>query len=216
MLPEFHKSQWRGWSMQDKKNANLHQRITGELEDEKREVFSGSLDLWVMTCQSHTTMPFPSGISMEEGTLHAAQLWPARSDLMELKWKTGLLPSAQQVPQYPWLASLSTRHLTFHGWSIQAILISTPGVWTKMLHELGTNTPGINPGHGWWSGRNCFYLVIWKRKPKQTNPSFCLFQTQSEHSYILPEIASYSLTPDVSNLVLYCPCQPAGQHWQHP
>lgn len=54
-------------------------------------------------------------------------------------------------------------------------------------------------GCGWWSGRNCFYLVIWKRRPVQINPNFCLFQTQSAHSYILPEIASCTLTPDVSN-----------------
>lgn len=40
-------------------------------------------------------MPNPSGISVEKGPKpNAAQLWSARSGLMELKSKTGLLPSA--------------------------------------------------------------------------------------------------------------------------
>lgn len=40
-------------------------------------------------------MPNPSGISVGKGPRpNAAQLWSARSGLMELKSRTGLLPSA--------------------------------------------------------------------------------------------------------------------------
>lgn len=135
-------------------------------------------------------MPNPSGISVGKGPRpNAAQLWPARSGLMELKSKTGLLPSAST-------ADVSVRD--WHHWAQDTRLFmasefrqSSPAsqkFWTKMLHELIylQHPQRLTLGRGQGSFINM--LIIWEEfflschmeEEAHTNESQFLFISDSQ------------------------------------
>lgn len=125
------------------KECKLYQSITEKFEKTNEKCFQDG-DMPEPYNNAYSQWHVSGGGYPDQMQLSCALLGPIWGS-----WNARLVFCHQpvhQVPQYPWLAPLSTRHLTFHGWSIQAILISTPGVWTKMLHELGPSTPGISLG----------------------------------------------------------------------